>query len=175
MIASTGASRAASASGASTAGASIGGTPSPGTCWLLKPQPEHTSARRPNTSTAERMRPVSQNRRSRWTQSFALACVADHNVGVSTTTVAPAAPVANRFDRLCAARRREHELALDLALLDSLERLGRALERQHRVDRGPQLALGDPLEDQVGVLAVGHRIARRERAPEHADDLAALE
>ena len=71
--------------------------------------------------------------------------------------------------------RHEHELALDLAPLEALERLAGALERQRRVDRGAQLALGDPREQLLAVRAVLRGLAHRERAPEHADDLAALE
>ena len=43
--------------------------------------------------------------------------------------------------------RREHELALDLAALEPVERLRRLGEREHRVDRGRELAVGDPRED----------------------------
>src|SRR5689334_24264540 len=61
------------------------------------------------------------------------------------------------------SRRRRHqdELALDLSPLEPLERLGGALERQHLVDGGPQLALGDMAEDRRGVLAVADRKSTR--------------
>jgi hypothetical protein len=48
----------------------------------------------------------------------------------------------------------EHELALDLAALESRERLAGLRERQRRIDRGAQLALGDPAEQLLAVSRV---------------------
>src|SRR5204863_8764256 len=62
-----------------------------------------------------------------------------------------------------------------LSLLEATERLCRLRELQRRIDRRGQLAFRDPREDLFGVRAIARRLAHRERAPEHADDLAALQ
>src|SRR5579872_796655 len=68
-----------------------------------------------------------------------------------------------------------HNLTLDAPLSDVRKRVRRAFQGIDLRDRWLQFTRGKQLHQLVEMLTRPHRVALQERAPKHADDIAAFQ